>query len=119
VDAFVLQHDFARLKIQIQACSMEMPVAFPVLFVLYIGFSAAILCAHSGKEMLAAGLKQKAVSEGGDVPDAKLNHDICDKKCLQDYHIETFQFLEQDSFLDQESLFYTGDQVLILNHLTF
>jgi len=60
VDAFVLEKNLGRLKIQIQGCTNEMPVVVPVLLILYLGFSGAILCCETAHSVLLAGLDQQS-----------------------------------------------------------
>jgi len=60
VDAFVLEKNLGRIKIQIQGCTNEMPVVVPVLLILYLGFSGAILCCESAQVVLLAGLDQQS-----------------------------------------------------------
>jgi hemoglobin-like flavoprotein len=122
-DTFILSKDLGRVKVQIGGCCNELPIVMPVLAILYIGFSGAILCCETSHKVLMAGLDQQResnchlVGEGylcGHTPDYL--YDDGNPVAMHNFKMKKFGFLGQETFLDTDSLFYTADGFMDHSH---
>jgi hypothetical protein len=62
VDTFVLSKELGKMKILIQGCTAEFAVIGPVLLLLYLGFSGALICCETAHVVLEYGLHQQQLS---------------------------------------------------------